>query len=109
MNSKSIGNYFEANSKFFKEEQISILRNAMTDAPDSKYDIVRTTKLRSPAAMTAIAIFFPGFEKFFLGETGKGLLKLFTLGGFGIWAVIDWFKTSGHTKSYNYNKVAHIL
>ena len=43
-----------------------------------------------------------GVHRFYLGKIGTGLLMLFTLGGFGIWTLIDFIvAVSGGMKDKN--------
>lgn len=41
------------------------------------------------ALILSILVGYLGIDRFYLGYTGLGLLKLFTGGGCGVWALID--------------------
>lgn len=49
-----------------------------------------------------------GIDRFILGQTGLGVVKLLTLGGCGIWYVIDLFLIMNETRQYNYRKVVQL-
>ena len=54
---------------------------------------------KSKTTMILVSLFLgaAGIDRFMLGYTGLGILKLCTIGGCGIWALIDFIRiiTSG--------------
>ena len=60
-------------------------------------------KDRTTALVLSLFLGVLGVDRFYLGQTGLGLLKLFTAGGCGFWTVIDWFVIMGAAERLNMN------
>jgi hypothetical protein len=65
-------------------------------------------KAKSTGLLTVLAIFFP-IQLFLLGKTGLGIAFIITLGGMGIWWIIEWFITPGRVKSFNEDVATRLL
>lgn len=52
-------------------------------------EIQKSDKDFVPTVLLCILLGGLGVHRFYVGKVGTGLLMLFTLGGFGIWALID--------------------
>jgi TM2 domain-containing membrane protein YozV len=51
--------------------------------------ISRTEKLILPAFLLCFFLGVFGAHRFYVGKVGTGILQLLTLGGLGVWALID--------------------
>lgn len=78
---------------------------------DEKFSLVSTIELKDPTTLLLVSIFLGtfGIDRFMLGDTGMGILKLLTAGCCGVLTIIDWFTISKKTKEANFNKVMSLL
>ena len=67
--------------------------------------------LRIAPLLLLLSIFLGclGIDRFYIGDIGLGIFKLITCGGFGFWAIIDWFLIMGATKSKNTNNLLSLI
>ena len=65
-------------------------------------------KDRSTALVLGLFLGLLGIDRFYLGQTGLGLLKLFTFGGLFWWAFIDLFLIMSATDKHNVSVLMHL-
>ncbi|AGK95817.1 TM2 domain-containing protein [Clostridium pasteurianum] len=98
-------------TKYLPSEKLMAVRSSIETLEDSKLIILQSLNYKDPIVVFLISIFFGylGVDRFILGQVGLGIIKLITLGGFGIWAIIDWFTVMKRTKEKNYNMLLEII
>ena len=103
--------FFMTNAKYFPEEKAVYLKDKLRTMDDEKFSLVSTIELKDPTTLLLVSIFLGtfGIDRFMLGDTGMGILKLLTAGCCGVLTIIDWFTISKKTKEANFNKVMSLL
>lgn len=91
------------NGECFEPMTAQEIQSRLADIDDSKSGILMGVSLQKPTVILIVAILL-GWDRFFLGEIGLGILKVLTCYGFGIWWLIDIFSAKKRTFSYNYKK-----
>ena len=111
MEQQKVDMYLMTNQKYFPEEKIMYLKEKLLAADESKFSLISTVELKDPTTLLLVSIFLGelGIDRFMLGDTGMGILKLLTAGCCGILAIIDWFQIQKKIRELNFNKIMTIL
>jgi len=88
----------------FASTNMMAVRSQLERIEDSRFPLLQSLDYKNPMTLLIVSFFFGGLgvDRFMLGQTGLGVAKLLTLGGLGIWAIIDLFIISGKTKERNF-------
>ncbi|MCL2213505.1 MAG: TM2 domain-containing protein, partial [Oscillospiraceae bacterium] len=83
--------FMMTNQKFFPQEKAIFLKEKLLSADENKFNLISMMDLKDPTTLLIVSIFVGswGVDRFMLGETGMGVLKLLTGGLCGILTIID--------------------
>lgn len=100
-----------ANQKYFPNDRIPFIKNKLEELPQSKFNLLYAAEFKDPTTILLISIFlgYLGIDRFMIGDTGLGILKLLTFGVCGIMTIIDWFLISDRTKEMNFSKFMSVI
>ena len=111
MDINKVDMYIMANQKYFPAEKLMYLKERLMHTDPSRLSMLSAVSLKDPTTILLVSIFIGswGVDRFMLGDTGMGVLKLLTGGVCGILTIIDWFTISNKVKEKNFNDVMAFL
>ena len=107
MDMQKVDSFILVNGKYFNQYQIAAIRSLLLEAAETKWIGLQVLQFKDPTLCLILSLLVGGLgiDRFFVGDVGLGLLKLFTCGGFGIWTIIDWFLIMGTARDRNFQKL----
>ena len=106
MDKQKIDMYIAANAKFFEPTALPLIKQKLEKLTDDDYLTIQSLELKDPTILLIISVFLGtlGIDRFMIGDTGMGILKLLTSGLCGILWLIDIFTISKKVKQLNFAK-----
>lgn len=111
MEQQKIDMYIMTNQKYFPAEKLMYLKDKLRVMDEEKFSLISTIEMKDPTTILLISIFLGvfGIDRFMIGDTGMGILKLLTAGLCGVLTIIDWFTISKKVKDLNFNNVMALI
>lgn len=111
MDASRLDMYIMTNQKYLPAEKIVFIKEKLKNIDEERFSLVSAVEFKDPTTILLVSLFLGGLgiDRFMLGETGMGVLKLLTGGLCGILTIIDWFGVQKKAKELNFNKLMMIL
>lgn len=110
MEKQKVEMFMAQHGEKFPAEKLPMIQQKLEELGDDKFMVLSSTSFKDPTTLLIISIVIGsyGVDRFMLGQTGLGVLKLLTVGACGIWTIIDWFQIKKMTREVNYAKFSSI-
>ena len=111
MTQDKVDTYIMTNQKYFPAEKVVFLKQKLLETDETKFSLVSAVEMKDPTTLLLVSLFLGtlGIDRFMLGETGMGILKLLTVGLCGVLTIIDWFTIQKKTRDLNFNNLMLVL
>lgn len=107
MSSTFVDSFLIANQKNLPSDKIAFVKEKLSALSEDRQTLIQSVEIKDTTTMLLFSVFLGSFgvDRFMLGQTGLGIIKLLTGGGCGVWTIVDWFMITSLTKEYNYNNL----
>lgn len=104
MKQEKIEMFLMNNQKNFETSQIPLIVEKLQSVDNDTLMLISSLNYKDPTTMLIVSLFLGGLgvDRFLLGETGMGVLKLLTAGCFGVLTIIDWCTIISKTRKKNF-------
>lgn len=111
MDMQRVDMFIMTNQKNLPAEKIPFLRDRLMQCDPQRWVMVSSVEMKDPTTLLLLSLFLGGWgvDRFMLGETGMGLLKLLTGGCCGVLTIIDWFSVQNKTRELNFQRIMALL
>jgi TM2 domain-containing membrane protein YozV len=103
--------WLNENQSLIDPDFLPVIIESLENIDDEDFEMLLHIKLRNPKKIQLLAIFLGQYalDRFLLHQPLIGVIKLFTLGGFGILWIFDIFTAKNRTKEYNAREILDII
>ena len=111
MTQDKVDTYIMTNQKYLPAEKVVFLKQKLLETDETKFSLVSAVEMKDPTTLLLVSLFLGtlGIDRFMLGETGMGIMKLLTVGLCGVLTIIDWFTIQKKTRDLNFNNLMLVL